>query len=78
MVSTKNLKLDTMEDIKRVARRPHSEALKARVLAECSQQGVSVAKVAQAHGLNANLVHKWRRAAEALAANIVALRHEKG
>lgn len=64
MVSTKNLKVDTMEDIKRVARRPHSEAVKARVLAECSQQGVSVAKVAQAHGLNANLVHKWRRAAE--------------
>ena len=54
-----------MEDIKRVARRPHSEALKARVLAECSQQGVSVAKVALGHGLNANLVHKWRRAAEA-------------
>ena len=54
-----------MQDIKRVARRPHSEALKARVLAECSQQGVSVAKVALGHGLNANLVHKWRRAAEA-------------
>jgi len=66
-----------MEDIKRVSRRPHSEALKARVLAECSQQGVSVAKVAQAHGLNANLVHKWRRAAEAATTRAAALGHTR-
>lgn len=77
MVSTKNLKVDTMEDIKRVARRPHSEALKAGVLAECSQPGVSVAKVAQAHGLNANLVHKWRRAAEAATMRASALGHTR-
>ena len=50
-----------MEDTKRGPRRPHSAELKARVLAECSRQGVSVAQVALAHGLNANLVHKWRR-----------------
>jgi transposase len=35
--------------------------LKARVLAACAQPSTSVAAVAQAHGLNANLVHKWRR-----------------
>ena len=61
-----------MEDTKRTPRRQHSAEQKARVLAECSQQGVSVAKVALAHGLNANLVHKWRRAAEAATTRVVA------
>ena len=42
-------------------RRRHAEELKARVLAACAEPGASVAAVAQAHGLNANLVHKWRR-----------------
>ena len=44
-------------------RRRHGEELKAQVLAECGQPGASVAAVALAHGLNANLVHKWRRGA---------------
>jgi transposase len=35
--------------------------LKRRVLAQCNEPGASVANVALAHGLNANLVHKWRR-----------------
>ncbi|MEK8034799.1 TSUP family transporter [Ideonella sp. DXS29W] len=30
---------------------------------ECSSPGASVASIALAHGLNANLVHKWRREA---------------
>ena len=30
-------------------------------MAACEVPGASVAAVAQAHGLNANLVHKWRR-----------------
>jgi transposase len=34
-------------------------------LAACEEPGASVAAVAQAHGLNANLVHKWRRAQDA-------------
>lgn len=42
-------------------RRRHSEELKAQVVASCGQPGASVAAIAQAHGLNANLVHKWRR-----------------
>ena len=50
-----------MEDSKRATRRRHDQALKARVLSECAEPGASVAKVALAHGLNANLVHKWRR-----------------
>lgn len=42
-------------------RRRHSTELKDEVLAACAEPGASVAAVAQAHGLNANLVHKWRR-----------------
>lgn len=42
-------------------RRRHGAELKAAVLAACNEPGASVAAVAQAHGLNANLVHKWRR-----------------
>ena len=45
----------------RAPRCRHSQELKARVLAACAEPGASVAGVAQAHGLNANLVHKWRR-----------------
>ena len=45
----------------RAPRRRHAQELKARVLAACAEPGASVAGVAQAHGLNANLVHKWRR-----------------
>ena len=45
----------------RVPRRRHADELKARVLAACAESGASVAEVAQAHGLNANLVNKWRR-----------------
>jgi transposase len=48
-------------DSKTVARRRHSARLKADVLAACTAPGASVAAVALAHGLNANLVHKWRR-----------------
>jgi transposase len=46
------------------ARRRHSAELKAQVLAECAVAGASVAAVALSHGLNANLVHRWRRIAE--------------
>jgi transposase len=46
---------------KRQARRRHDDELKAKVLAACDEPGASVAAVAQAHELNANLVHKWRR-----------------
>ena len=45
-------------------RRRRGAQLKARVLAACEQPGASVARVALEHGLNANLVHRWRRIAE--------------
>ena len=52
-----------MQTGSRAPRRRHADELKARVLAACVEPGASVAAVAQAHahGLNANLVHKWRR-----------------
>ncbi len=53
-----------MEVAKRVARRRHGAQLKAQVIAECVAPGASVASVALAHGLNANLVHRWRRIAQ--------------
>ena len=40
-------------------RRSHSAEFKAKVIQACAQPGVSVAAVALAHGLNANLVRRW-------------------
>lgn len=37
----------------------HGAEFKKAVIAACRESGVSVAAVAQAHGLNANLVRKW-------------------
>lgn len=52
-----------MQDTPRRPRRRHSAKFKAELLAVCAQPGASVAGVAQAHGVNANLVHRWRREA---------------
>jgi transposase len=52
-----------MEEAKIRSRRRHAARLKEQVLAECAEPGSSVAAVALAHGLNTNLVHKWRRQA---------------
>lgn len=50
-----------MQDTPRRPRRRHSAAFNAEVLAACAQTGAAVAGVALAHGINANLVHRWRR-----------------
>ena len=55
--------MDTMATDKKRIRRNHSLALKAQILAECAAPGASVAKVAMAHGINANIVHGWRKLA---------------
>ena len=52
-------------DSKPASRRRHSAELKDQVLAACDEPGASVAAVALAHDLNANLVHKWRRCRDA-------------
>lgn len=44
-----------------IRRRRHSKELKAQILAECERPGASVAGVAMAHGINANIVHRWRQ-----------------
>ena len=46
---------------KKWIRRNHSAALKEQILTECEAPGASVAKVAMAHGINANVVHGWRK-----------------
>jgi len=48
-----------------VKRQRYSHAFKARILIACEQSSASVAGVALANGLNANLIHKWRRLAKA-------------
>ena len=45
------------------SRRRYSAELQAQVLAECGALGASVAKVAMSHGINANVVHRWRQLA---------------
>ena len=53
--------MDMMTTESKRRRLERSPELKAMVLAECERPGASVAKVAMAHGVNANLVHGWRR-----------------
>jgi len=45
-------------------RRRHSELFKAEAVGACQQEGVSIAAVALARGLNANLLRSWVRKAE--------------
>jgi transposase-like protein len=40
-------------------RRTHSAEFKAKVVAACRKRGVSIAAVALANGLNANLLRRW-------------------
>ena len=54
--------MDTIQGVVaggRRRRRRHSAEFKAAVVAECSGRGVSIAAVALANGLNANLVRRW-------------------
>lgn len=52
-----------MASDKAAGRRRYSEELKAEVMAQCDLPGASVAKVAMARGINANVVHRWRQLA---------------
>lgn len=42
-------------------RRDHSPELKHELVRQCLLPGASVSSIAMAHGINANLVFKWRR-----------------
>jgi transposase len=39
----------------------HSAEFKTRVVLACNRPGVSIAAIALANGVNANLVHRWRK-----------------
>jgi transposase len=55
--------VDTMAIEKPIRRkRVHSEEFRSEVVRACSEPGVSVAGVALANGVNANLVRKWMAA----------------
>jgi len=43
------------------ARRSYSDEFKTQVMAECEVPGASVAQVAMSHGINDNVVHRWRQ-----------------
>ena len=45
-------------------RRVHSDDFKANAVASCMQPGMSMAAVAMAHGINANLLRRWVREVE--------------
>ena len=52
-----------MEQERSRKRRRYSAQLRAQILAECDAPGASVARVAISHGINANIVHGWRKLA---------------
>ena len=53
--------MDIMNGDKTAPRRRYSQEMKTQILAECQAAGASVASVAMKHGINANVVHSWRR-----------------
>ena len=57
-------------------RRRYSKEMKAQVLAQCEESGASVAKVAMSHGINANVVHGWRKIARGASEVTVTNRRE--
>jgi transposase-like protein len=46
---------------RRPLRRSYSLPLKLEVVGQCQQPGASIAAIALAHGINANIVHRWLR-----------------
>ena len=59
-----------MEQEKLSSRRNYSAQFRALVLEQCAPPGASVAKVALSHGMNANVVHRWRREARDSAGSV--------
>ncbi len=55
--------MDTGASAQRRARRTHSDTFKAQILQACNEPGASISGTAIAHGLNPNLVQRWRRQA---------------
>jgi transposase len=53
--------MKTVAGIAGTSRRQHDRSFKARLVEQCLMPGASVAAVALAGGINANLLFKWRR-----------------
>ena len=53
--------MKTVAGISGAPRRQHDRAFKAELVEQCLVRGASVAAVALAAGINANLLFKWRR-----------------
>lgn len=51
--------IETTVKGERRRRRRHSDEFKANLVAACSRPGVSIASVALANGINANLLRRW-------------------
>ena len=69
--------MDTTVTTGRRRRRHHSVFFKAEAVGECQQPGVSIAAVALARGLNANLLRRWVNEAERGEAHPLRLRPAK-
>lgn len=62
--------MDTMsESLLRSGRRTYTTEFKESLVAEANRKGASVADIARRHGLNHNLIFKWKREAEAAKAS---------
>ena len=58
-------------------RRLHTDEFKAGAVAACMQPGISMAAVAMAHGVNANLLRRWVKSAEMVPGEVEALPVQK-
>ena len=54
--------MDPLKDPLKATKRRHSAAFKRKLVKLTEQAGASVAAIALAHGINANVLFKWRRA----------------
>ena len=54
--------METPKNLLKATKRRHSAAFKRKLIKLTEQAGASVAAIALAHGINANLLFKWRRA----------------
>ena len=59
-----------MASEKTVSRRRYRREFKTQVMAECDAPGASVARVAMSHGINANVVHGWRKLARSVGESV--------
>lgn len=53
------------EPARQPRRRVHSPAFKAHLVALCQDPATSVAAIARAHNINDNMLHRWKREAQA-------------